>query len=304
MRPKLYDDPCSTGLTRYYRLTNDTCDLIIALLALDPSRRLSADDALDHPYFWTDPLPADPKKCVATLFILDGISLECFIAVCPSGMRPRSTIDGRKPSSSSKPVVHPRSITDPNNPKEVSTRMAVAAHSRPMEATVRVRDTTIKEEGSTADLTRAEAACLHLVWATAYHPELRHPTVVSNVLQQVSCHHCDTTVAVWRQSRVNLLASQHHLHLPPVFPIPPLEVLEVTRDHWFGAASSPNVRTHPAPPTTIVVMEVTGDDGTIILAPTVRAAEACRTTRGATFLRFVVYYTFWHVVIPFTVSLL
>ncbi|WWC87672.1 uncharacterized protein L201_002563 [Kwoniella dendrophila CBS 6074] len=37
-------------------------DLMIKLLTLDPNKRLTAHDALDHPWFWTSPLPADPKK--------------------------------------------------------------------------------------------------------------------------------------------------------------------------------------------------------------------------------------------------
>jgi len=37
-------------------------DLVERLLALDPKRRLGARDALDHEYFWTDPLPCDPEQ--------------------------------------------------------------------------------------------------------------------------------------------------------------------------------------------------------------------------------------------------
>lgn len=40
--------------------TTETVDLITKLLSLDPAQRLTAEDALDHVYFWTDPLPADP----------------------------------------------------------------------------------------------------------------------------------------------------------------------------------------------------------------------------------------------------
>ncbi|KAG8887765.1 serine/threonine protein kinase, CMGC, CDC2/CDK sub [Tulasnella sp. 332] len=47
---------------RFSLLSNDTCDLLIALLTLDPSQRITAEDALDHRYFWTDPMPADPKS--------------------------------------------------------------------------------------------------------------------------------------------------------------------------------------------------------------------------------------------------
>ncbi|KAK1391971.1 Protein kinase domain-containing protein [Heracleum sosnowskyi] len=37
-------------------------DLLEKMLTLDPSQRISAKDALDAEYFWTDPLPCDPKS--------------------------------------------------------------------------------------------------------------------------------------------------------------------------------------------------------------------------------------------------
>ncbi|XP_058185129.1 cyclin-dependent kinase C-1-like [Rhododendron vialii] len=37
-------------------------DLLEKMLSLDPSQRISAKDALDAEYFWTDPLPCDPKS--------------------------------------------------------------------------------------------------------------------------------------------------------------------------------------------------------------------------------------------------
>ncbi|KAI0264681.1 kinase-like domain-containing protein [Gloeopeniophorella convolvens] len=39
----------------------ETCDLIDRLLTCNPRERISALQALEHEYFWTDPLPADPK---------------------------------------------------------------------------------------------------------------------------------------------------------------------------------------------------------------------------------------------------
>jgi len=39
----------------------ETCDLIDRLLTCNPGERITATQALDHDYFWTDPLPADPK---------------------------------------------------------------------------------------------------------------------------------------------------------------------------------------------------------------------------------------------------
>ncbi|WVR04002.1 hypothetical protein IAU60_001001 [Kwoniella sp. DSM 27419] len=37
-------------------------DLMCKLLTLDPKKRLTADEALDHPWFWISPLPANPKS--------------------------------------------------------------------------------------------------------------------------------------------------------------------------------------------------------------------------------------------------
>ena len=36
-------------------------DLLQKLLSMDPTKRISAKEALDHDYFWTDPLPAKPE---------------------------------------------------------------------------------------------------------------------------------------------------------------------------------------------------------------------------------------------------
>lgn len=35
------------------------CDLMDKLLTLDPSRRIDSDTALNHDFFWTDPMPSD-----------------------------------------------------------------------------------------------------------------------------------------------------------------------------------------------------------------------------------------------------
>lgn len=37
-------------------------DLLRKLLMMDPERRITADDALDHEYFWTEPVPATPEQ--------------------------------------------------------------------------------------------------------------------------------------------------------------------------------------------------------------------------------------------------
>lgn len=41
------------------------CDLLDKLLILDPSKRIDADSALNHDFFWLDPLPSDLSKMLA-----------------------------------------------------------------------------------------------------------------------------------------------------------------------------------------------------------------------------------------------
>lgn len=38
------------------------CDLLDKLLQLDPNGRIDADTALNHDFFWSDPMPADLSK--------------------------------------------------------------------------------------------------------------------------------------------------------------------------------------------------------------------------------------------------
>ena len=47
----------------FVRFGAETCDLIDRLLTCNPGERITATQALEHDYFWTDPLPADPKTC-------------------------------------------------------------------------------------------------------------------------------------------------------------------------------------------------------------------------------------------------
>ncbi|KIL57549.1 hypothetical protein M378DRAFT_87715 [Amanita muscaria Koide BX008] len=47
--------------TAYESVGPETCDLLDKLLTCNPRARVTAAEALDHEYFWTDPMPADPK---------------------------------------------------------------------------------------------------------------------------------------------------------------------------------------------------------------------------------------------------
>ena len=42
------------------------CDLIDKLLSLDPQKRLDADSALNHDFFWTDPMPCSLERMLST----------------------------------------------------------------------------------------------------------------------------------------------------------------------------------------------------------------------------------------------
>lgn len=41
------------------------CDLLDKLLTLDPNARIDADTALNHDFFWTDPMPCDLSKMLS-----------------------------------------------------------------------------------------------------------------------------------------------------------------------------------------------------------------------------------------------
>lgn len=47
---------------KFVSVEPETVDLLDKLLTCNPKERITAAQALDHEYFWTDPLPADPKS--------------------------------------------------------------------------------------------------------------------------------------------------------------------------------------------------------------------------------------------------
>ena len=50
---------------RPYVKDSHGCDLLDKLLQLDPSERIDADTALNHDFFWTDPMPCDLSKMLS-----------------------------------------------------------------------------------------------------------------------------------------------------------------------------------------------------------------------------------------------
>ncbi|CAL8113022.1 unnamed protein product [Orchesella dallaii] len=44
---------------KFYVKDGYACDLLDKLLTLDPSKRVDADEALNHDFFWTDPMPCE-----------------------------------------------------------------------------------------------------------------------------------------------------------------------------------------------------------------------------------------------------
>ena len=49
-------------LSKVKDIDDTTIDFISQLLSLDPTKRLSASEALAHPYFSTEPLPCQPQE--------------------------------------------------------------------------------------------------------------------------------------------------------------------------------------------------------------------------------------------------
>ncbi|TRM60326.1 kinase-like domain-containing protein [Schizophyllum amplum] len=51
----------------YHTWGKELISIMEQLLSCNPRERITATEALDHEWFWTEPFPADPKKCVHCL---------------------------------------------------------------------------------------------------------------------------------------------------------------------------------------------------------------------------------------------
>ncbi|CAH8391152.1 unnamed protein product [Eruca vesicaria subsp. sativa] len=50
----------------YWHFDAHALELLECMLVLDPSKRISAKDALDSDYFWSEPLPCEPKRLLTS----------------------------------------------------------------------------------------------------------------------------------------------------------------------------------------------------------------------------------------------
>ncbi|KAK7070195.1 P-TEFb-associated cyclin-dependent protein kinase Cdk9 [Halocaridina rubra] len=84
---------------QHYVRDNQALDLLDKLLTLDPSKRVDSSTALDHDFFWTDPMPGDLSK------MLSQHTQSMFEYLTPA----------RRPGASNRPMLQPR------QPDNVST---------------------------------------------------------------------------------------------------------------------------------------------------------------------------------------
>ena len=96
----VYPRNLKNGLRRYIQ-DPLAIDLVDKILVLDPARRMNATDALDHDFFWSDPMPQDLGN------MLSGLRRNMFQFNASDGLRssrpaPRPQRIQQRPSNISK----------------------------------------------------------------------------------------------------------------------------------------------------------------------------------------------------------